>query len=377
MFNRRMELLRIFGFSIKVDLSWLLIFLLITWSLATGFFPLQFGGLPAWQYWVLGAAGAMALFFSVALHELSHSLVARAFGLEIRGITLFFFGGVSEMEDEPADTKTELLVGLAGPASSLVLGIFFLAVTWGVRATGWTNPIVGLLGYIALMNLLLAAFNMLPGFPLDGGRVLRAVLWWWRKDRRWATRVATQAGRAMGMALIILGGVSAVFGNVVGGVWLVLIGLFLRFIAGSAYRDTLVRDALRGEKVSRFTRTEPAVVPASITVEQLVEDYVYKYHHKLYPVIDGETLLGCVRIERVSGLSRGERPVRLVSDLIEPCSEANTVHPDDDAAKALALIDRERSGRVMVVNGERHLLGVVTMENLLAFVALKMELGDV
>lgn len=377
MFDRRLEVFRAFGFSVKVDISWLLIFLLITWSLASGFFPAEYRGLPVWQYWVLGAAGAVALFFSVALHELSHSLVARRYGLEIKGITLFFFGGVAEMEDEPADTKTELLMALAGPACSLLLAIIFTGVTLGLRGAGWFAPLAGLTGYVALMNLMLAAFNLLPGFPLDGGRVLRALLWGWKKDRRWATSIATQVGRAVGLGIIVLGLFDAIFSSFVGGVWLVLIGMFLRYIAGTAYRETLVRETLRGQKVSGFTRTEPAIVPPSITVAQFIEDYVLKYHQRIYPAVDGEVLLGCVRVERLRSLGRRERPFRLVAELIEPATPANSIGPDEDAAQALVRMERERSGRLMVVNGDHRLLGVVTIENLMSFVTLKLELGDV
>ena len=207
MFGKRFVLFEILGFKVQIDGSWLFLAVLVTWSLATGVFPVWYEGLSPATYWWMAVAGVIGLVFSLIFHELSHSLVARRFGLPIRGITLFIFGGVAEMEEEPASGKVEFLMAVAGPVSSCVLAVGFYVLAVIGLAQGLPDPVLGILDYLALINGMLAAFNLLPAFPLDGGRMLRAALWYYKGDLREATRLASRSGEIFGIVLMALGAV--------------------------------------------------------------------------------------------------------------------------------------------------------------------------
>jgi len=218
MFGKSFKLFKILGFEVRIDASWIIIALLITWSLAQGVFPIYADYLTPVTYWILGAAGALGLFISIVVHELSHSLVARRFGLPMRGITLFIFGGVAEMDDEPPSPKAEFFMAIAGPIASIIIGLFFIGLFSVGRVLFWPTPPMILFSYLGTINLILAAFNLLPAFPLDGGRVLRSILWGWRKNLRWATRVSSIISSSFGLALVFLGIFSVLGGGLVGGI---------------------------------------------------------------------------------------------------------------------------------------------------------------
>jgi Zn-dependent protease len=218
MFGKRISLFRILGFEVKLDLSWFILAILITWSLAKGFFPLYFKDLPNATYWWMGVSGTLGLFISIVLHELSHSLVARSYGIPMKGITLFIFGGVAEMDDEPPSPKAEFMMAVVGPLTSLVIALLaYLIHILGIQ-NEWSVPVNGIFLYLGFINLALAIFNLVPGYPLDGGRMLRSVLWYWKGNIRWATRISSQIGAAFGLGLIMLGVISFIFGNFIGGI---------------------------------------------------------------------------------------------------------------------------------------------------------------
>lgn len=375
MFGKGITLVKLFGFKVKIDLSWLILGLLITWTLAQGLFPYFYKGLQTATYWVMGIAGALGLLVSIVFHELWHSLIARKFGLPMRGITLFIFGGVAEMTDEPPSPKAEFFMAIAGPLSSVALGlglfgIFFLGIN-----TGWPRPVTGVVNYLAFLNLLLAGFNLLPAFPLDGGRVLRSVLWGWKDNIRWATQIASKIGGFFGIALIMVGVLEVFLGNFIGGVWLAVLGLFIRGASHSAYQQLIVRRALEGEKVRRFMKSDPITVPPSLSVKDLVENYIYTHHFKMYPVVDDGQLMGCVTLSQVKSVPMEERDRHYVRELAEECSEKNTIGPDDDAMKALTTMSRTQSSRLMVVEGNR-LVGVISLKDMMGLLSLKIDLEE-
>jgi Zn-dependent protease len=284
--------------------------LLVAWSLAQGLFPALYEGLPSTTYWWMGLAGVVGLFFSLLFHEMSHSIVARRYGLPIRGITLFLFGGIAEMEEEPANPKTEFLMAIAGPIASGLLAAIFHAVSAIGQAQGLPEAVLGVAQYLALLNGLLAIFNLLPAFPLDGGRVFRAALWYRTGDLRSATRVASRVGAGFGYALMGLGMLNILTGNFIGGIWWFLIGLFLRGAAAASYYQLMTRRALEGEPVRRFMARQPITVPPDITVRQFVDDYVYTYYHDLFPVTENDRLLGCVTTHQVKEVPREQWDLR-------------------------------------------------------------------
>lgn len=375
MFGRRITIFKLLGFEVKIDLSWLIIAVLITWTLAEGLFPHYFEGLSKRAYWFMGVAGALGLFLSIVFHELCHSLVARRYGLPMTGITLFIFGGVAEMSEEPQSPKAEFMMAIAGPASSVALGALMYGAHFLAQGMNLPSYMSGVLWYLAFINMLLAAFNMLPAFPLDGGRVLRSALWWWKKNLKWATRTASQAGSIFGIILIMLGLLNVLTGNVIGGIWWFLIGMFLRSAAQSSYRQVLLRKALEGEPVRKLMIEDPVTVPPSISLEELAEDYFMKYHYKMFPVVKDGRLQGCISMEQAKEIPRESWRERSVGELAEGCSGDNTIPPESDVVEALSAMNRKGKSRLMVVEGGR-LLGIITMRDIMRHFSMKLELEE-
>jgi Zn-dependent protease len=375
MFGKSIKLFKLFGFEVKIDLSWIIIAILIAWSLSIGFFPFHYKNLSAQAYWSMGIIGALGLFLSVIFHEMCHSLVARRYGIPMKGITLFIFGGVAEMGDEPHSPRAEFMMAIVGPLSSILIALVAYGIYVLGRARGWVLPVVGVIHYLSTINGLLAAFNLIPAFPLDGGRVLRSILWGLKGNVRWATRVSSWIGEAFGILLIALGVLSVVRGNFIGGMWWFLIGMFLHNAAKMSYRQLMVRKALEGEPIRRFMEPNPVTVPPSISVEELVEDYIYKYHFKMFPVVDSERLIGCVTTKQVREIPRAAWSQRMVRELAAECSMENVIEPGADAIKALSIMSRTGNSRLLVME-KGHLLGVITLKDLMKFLALKVELED-
>jgi Zn-dependent protease/predicted transcriptional regulator len=375
MFGARMKLFKLFGFEVRIDASWIVIAVLVTWSLAAGLFPYLYPGLSRQTYWTMGVVGALGLFISIIAHEFCHSLVARQYGMAMKGITLFIFGGVAEMGEEPPTARAEFMMAIVGPLSSMAIALFFYFIYRGGQSAGWSTPVIGVIYYIAYINGILAVFNLLPAFPLDGGRVLRSILWGAWDNLRRATRVASTIGSAFGIGLIFLGILQFMGGNVIGGVWMFLIGMFLRSAAQMSYQQLLVRKSLEGEPVRRFMTTNPVTVQSSLTVAQLVEDYIYKYHHKMFPVMEGEKLMGCITTREVKEIPQEAWSRETIRQAASPCSADNTISPATDAIKALAMMNQSGVSRMLVVENGR-LEGVVTLKDLLDFFSLKVELEE-
>jgi len=373
MFGKRIPLFKLFGFSVSIDITWFILAILITWTLAEDVFPRYFEGFSKATYLWMGIAGALGLFVSIVFHEFCHSLVASRFGLPMKGITLFIFGGVAEMAEEPESPMTEFLMASAGPVSSVLLGTgLYFAHILG-QHLAWSGPANGVLQYLTWLNFILAGFNLLPAFPLDGGRVLRSILWAVKGNLRWATKIASKLGSAFGWFLIIMGLWFFVGGDFVGGVWSALIGMFIRTTSQMSYRQLLVRAALSGEEIQHFMKSDPITVPPSISVEQLVNDYFYRYHLKMFPVCDGNLLLGCVTSNQVKQMPKDQWSQQTVRQLMKPCSGENTVDLEMDAVKALSIMNRTGNSQLMVIDGEQ-LVGIVTLKDMLKFLDLKIDL---
>ena len=373
MFGKRIPLFKLFGFRVSIDITWFILAILITWTLAEDTFPRYFEGFSKATYLWMGIAGALGLFVSIVFHEFCHSLVASRFGLPMKGITLFIFGGVAEMVDEPDRPRTEFLMAVAGPISSVLLSTGIFLVYLAVKQIGWLGPVKAVLQWLFIINFFLAGFNLLPAFPLDGGRVLRSILWAVKGNLRWATKIASKLGSAFGLFLIIMGLWFFIGGDFIGGVWLALIGMFIRTASQTSYRQLLVRAALGGEEIRHFMKSDLITVPPSISVEQLVNDYFYRYHLKMFPVCDGNLLLGCVTSNQVKQMPKDQWSQQTVRQLMKPCSGENTVGPEMDAVKALSIMNRTGNSRLMVADGEQ-LVGIVTLKDMLKFLDLKIDL---
>lgn len=370
MFGQRYRLFSVFGFNVHLDPSWLVLGVLLTWSLARGLFPAYYEGFPDSVYWWMGLAGTLGLFLSIIFHELCHSLVARKFGIPMKGITLFIFGGVAEMGDEPPDARAEFLMSLSGPAASVLAGVVFLGANRAAEEF-LSAPTLAVLEYLGWINLLLAGFNLLPAFPLDGGRILRSILWKWRGSLGRATRTASGIGSLFGILLMLLGLLAIFQGNPIGGIWWILIGLFLKNAAENSYRQVLINRALEGEKIRRFMVTEPVTVPDSISLSELVEGYIYRYHHKMYPVVKSGDVLGCITIRQIKSVPKDEWPVRKVGEISSRLSPENTIRPDTGAAEALSLMSRSGNSRLIVLENDR-LAGILSLKDMLQFLSLRL-----
>ena len=372
MFGKRIKLFKLLGFEVRIDLSWIIIAVLVTWSLAKGLFPSYYADLATEVYWAMGVAGALGLFASIVFHEFCHSLVARKFGMAMKGITLFIFGGVAEMGEEPPSARAEFFMAAAGPVSSLVLsGAFYFIFQAGLNGD-WPEPVTGVLRYLSGINALLAVFNLLPAFPLDGGRILRSILWGTKQDLQWATRISAGIGSGFGIVLIFLG-IFRVLGGDIYGVWLSLIGLFLRGAAQMSYQQLVIRKSLEGEHVRRFMNPHPVTVPPTLTVAELVEDYVYKYHYKMFPVLDDGRLVGCVTTRDIKEIPKEQWSRETVAEMATRCAPEATIGPETDAVKALAIMNQTGLSRLLVAEND-HLIGILTLKDLLAFLSLKVEL---
>lgn len=373
MLGRSVTLFKLLGFDIKVDFSWLFLVGLITWSLATGYFPQVLEGADEITYWSMGLAGAFGLFFSIVFHELSHSVVARRFGMRIRGITLFIFGGVAEMEDEPPSAVAEFLMAIAGPIASLFLAWAFYHVAAFGTAQGIAAPAVTVVSYLSLINLILAIFNMLPAFPLDGGRALRAALWFIRKDMHSATLTAARLGGWFGIAMMATALVFVFTGNIIGGLWWGLIGLFLRGAAQGEVRQQETKRTLSGELVWRFMVRDPITVGPEMTLQQFIDDYLYNQFHDVYPVIDGGRVLGLVMSKRIKTVPQDQWPKTKVRSIMDEVTPENSVSPNLDAMGALSLMHRTGNSRLLVMDKGR-LVGLIAMKDLMRLLQLKMDL---
>lgn len=383
MFGPRFHLFTLFGFPIYVDLSWFVIAVLVTWSLAVGLFgsaelfPMLVEQ-PGTR-WAMGVVGALGLFASIVLHELGHAKMAEQYGLPMRGITLFIFGGVAEMSQEPPSAKAEFMVAIAGPIVSIAIAAVTVA-SWLIgRMLEAPVAVTAVLGYLGLINALLVAFNMIPAFPLDGGRVLRSILWAAKDNLRWATRITSSIGGGFGIALMVLAGLQLLTGNIIGAIWWFILGMFLRSAAQMSYQQLLLRRALEGEPVERFMSHEPVTVKPGDTIERVVDDFIYRHHYKFYPVTeDGEDhgqLVGCLTLDRIKEVPRDQWPQTHVRDVLEQCGSTNTIERGRDAMDAMARMREHQRSRLMVVQDGR-LVGVVALKDLMDFLSMKVELEE-
>ncbi|MCA9968710.1 MAG: site-2 protease family protein, partial [Anaerolineales bacterium] len=387
---------RIFGINIRINWSWLLILALIVWNLTSVFGQAH----PEWSPLLRGGVALVAalLFFaSVLAHELAHSLMARAQGLPVRNITLFLFGGVSNIQREPPSPRAEFLITIVGPATSIVLGLFFIfgGIVWaGQRGVALTQvagddptavlrqlgPVVTVLFWLGPINLLLGVFNLIPGFPLDGGRILRSALWALTDNLRRATRWASWVGQGVAW-LLIIAGISMIFGanlpvfgsGVLGGVWLAFIGWFLNSAAIQSYRQVVVQDLLEDVPVSRVMRPQPPTVAADSSVDTLV-NAIMGGDERAFPVIADGQLVGLVTLEDVRRVPRAAWPATRVREIMTPTAELVTLDVNEDAAEALHKLQTRDVRQVPVLQNGR-VSGLLRRRDIMKWLQLQGEMA--
>ena len=361
------------GIRIRVDQSWFIAFFLFSWTLSEGYFPFQAPNYGALTYWIFGTLSALALFGCVLIHELSHCVVAQKLGVQVRQITLFIFGGVSEMAQSHSNTPgSEFRIAIAGPLSSLGMGIGFAVA--GYLLQGSVERILAeAIHYLVYVNVLVAAFNLLPGFPLDGGRVLRSYLWYRSGDLRQATRSASKIGVGFATVLIVLGLAGIVGMHFMMGIWLLLIGLFLRKSAESEFRSFEVRSTLEHTKVQDIMGP-PVAVDKGTTIADFVNNYVFHYHDRAFPVIDRGRFIGMLDVRAMKKVPASDWPTTYIDPFLADSSQYCVLSPEMDAPDALKLLLEHPMGKAPVVLGET-LLGDLTRQNMVEVISLKSDLA--
>ncbi|HKN47574.1 MAG TPA: site-2 protease family protein [Candidatus Polarisedimenticolia bacterium] len=362
------------GIRIVVDPTWLFIFALVVWSLATSYFPGLDARLAEGEAWVMGIVAGLLLFASVLVHELSHALLARRAGIDVPRIRLFLFGGVSEMASEPREPRAELRIAAAGPLTSIGLAALF----WLISASGFAALLPGgqpVVEYLALINLALGLFNLLPGFPLDGGRILRAWLWSRHGNVLRATRTAGRAGSFLGYGLMFVGVVRLVQRDLIGGLWMILIGMFLNQAAGASYQMLLIRDLLSGVRVKQLMTQPVVTVPEHTSLEELVSDYFYRYPYAGFPVASGDRLAGTISLEQLKGVPREDWVRTPVRQVMTPAIDLRPVGPEDDCVTVLERMLREDVGRLPVVLDGR-IVGILSRRDVMRLFKIRSDLAS-
>ena len=373
MLKRKIELFKLLGFSVSLDVSWGIILFLVVWSLAKGAFPAYYPNLSPQTYWIMGVAGALGLFVSIVIHEFSHSMVARKYGMDIKGITLFVFGGVAEMKDEPKTPKIEFLMAIAGPITSLFLSLLFGGLYQAASAVYAPVPIVAVLGYLGAINLILAIFNMIPAFPTDGGRVLRAILWWIKGDILWATRTASRISVFFAMFIIFMGFISIIQGNVVGGIWWILIGSFLFSVANSSYQSLMIKQSFAGQSVKDYMKIDLIAVPSHIMLQEFVDEYLYRYNHKMFPVTKEGKISGLITLNALKLIPQEKWREMQVIEIMQKATKDNTLPMTMSIHEAMLTMNESGMGR-MLVEENGNIVGIITLKDLMEFFALKIQL---
>ncbi len=376
---------RIAGIDIGVNYTWILAFALIAWTLAAGLFPVIVPDRTALAYWSLGILASLLLFVSVLLHELAHSLIAKSRGLGVSSITLFIFGGVSNLEEEPQKAGTEFFMAIVGPLTSLLLG----GILWGIgmplglygspfsiftsNIPSFGNAGAALIYYLSSINIVLGLFNLLPAFPLDGGRVLRSIMWGANKDLRKSTNIAATVGRYFGWAFIAYGAFILLGGNFFGGLWIAFIGWFLSSAADSSRREITAREHLTGVPVREVMNPAPVTVTPGTTVESVVHEAFLQCHCRAVPVSIDRRPVGIITLDDVKKVSK-DRWAYTSAEQIMTRQPLHSVSPEDDLNTVARLLAQHSVNQLLVLRGGE-LVGLVNRADIIRHLELSQELG--
>jgi Zn-dependent protease len=366
------RLFKIAGINIDINISWIIILVLLTWSLATGWFSVLYPGWSTATYWLVSLISALLLFVSVLLHELAHSLVARMRGLSVKSITLFIFGGVSNIEQEPTSPGIEFQMAFVGPLVSLLIGGIAFLLSLPLR--GVNSPLTAILSYLAITNVLLGIFNLIPGFPLDGGRVLRSIIWEATGSLQSATRVATIVGQVIAY-LFIFWGIWLFFGgNVLNGIWIGFIGWFLLTSAQSANSQSMLQSMFRGVTVGEVMNPTPITVPANISLQELVDNYFLPRGLRSALVIQDDQLAGLITLGDIRHVPREQWGQVLVGHVMIPLDRLHVVSPQQNLNDVLPLMVSRDVNQLPVMENGR-LVGVVSRDAIMRYLEVRRSLG--
>jgi len=362
---------RAFGIDINIDSSWFLIFILFSWVLAANYYPQGYPGWSQGLYWFIGVMTSLLIFTSVLIHELAHSLVAIQQGEKVKNITLFILGGVAQITEEPKKPLQELLMALVGPLASFGLGFIFFIVALFLKGT--SIPLHAALSYLALINLVLGIFNLLPGFPMDGGRVLRSIIWKITGNLRKATRIASRTGQGFAFLLMVLGGVQVIRGYL-SGLWLIFIGWFLHSAAVRGYRRVMVETVLKGVSAGDLMTKDYESVRHDLLVQELVDDFILKKRERVFLVLEEEEVRGIVCLEDVKATPRERWSEYRVEDIMTPREKLMFVSLEADGSEILDSLTANDIHQIPVLKQGR-IVGIICRSDVLRFIQLRSELG--
>jgi Zn-dependent protease len=373
MFPARIRLFSLLGFRVSIDISWFFLAFYLVLTLSTRYFPSELPHQRTEAYVFMGIAGALGLFLSIILHELAHAVMARSFGLPIGGITLFIFGGVAELRHEPKTPRSEFWVAIVGPIASIVIAGICYAGGIGAEAAGLL-PLTAVLAFLALTNTVLALFNLVPAFPLDGGRILRSIIWWRTGNLRRATRIAAMFGSIFGIVLVLSGLSQIVSGNAMGGTWQLLIGIFLAAAASQARNQTDAAMNLKGVSVADLMDRAPLSAGPDITVDTLVNDYIYRLNRKFIIIAEEGQALGYVGLAQIKPVPKSQWQDTFVRTIAARFTHDTAVSPSAPAVEALRKLQSNGIGHLAVLEGSK-LVGTVSEASFVNYLSVREELA--
>lgn len=382
---------KIFGIHIRIDWSWLLIFAFVTWSLASSFSSVH----PDWTLlmnWILALLAAVLFFSSILAHELAHALVARKMGTPVRNITLFMFGGVSNIQKEPNSPLSEFVITIVGPLTSFIMGSAFLVLGFGsfvinnvsllnpFQALSQIGPAGTILIWLGSINILIAIFNLIPGFPLDGGRIVRSILWAVTNNLSQATHWASILGQAVAWVLTFAG-IAMMFGvnipffgtGFINGLWIVFIGWFLQNAAIQSYRKVVIHDILEDVPVKQMMNTEVPVVDAGLSVQMLIDSYIMKKDNRAFIVYENDAMVGLVTIDDIRKVDTEARSLTTIKDIMTPSRKLIVIAPEEEASDAFERLQSEDIRQLPVVNGNK-IVGLLRRKDIIRWLQLQSQL---
>ncbi|HEX2229550.1 MAG TPA: site-2 protease family protein [Candidatus Binatia bacterium] len=371
--SRSIGLFTIRGIQVRLDYSWFIVFALVLFSLSLGYFPQTYPDQSVRTYWTTGLLATVLFFLSVITHELSHSFMALHSGIKIHEITLFIFGGMARLSEEANDPKTEFKIAVVGPLTSLVLAGLFWLIQTAVRGDQ-PSIFVEMFGYLAWINVALAVFNLIPGFPLDGGRLFRAFWWWKSGSLIEATRVASDWGKGFAIVLMIFGGLQIFAGSLIGGLWLIFIGMFLRGMAEASYQNLILKRSLDGTRVEQVMTRDVVSVSPDLPVKGIISDYFLRYGYRGFPVRTNGTVRGVVSLTDIKDLSMEEQDRKTVGDVMAPIKAEMIVTAETPLSEALRKMTEENLGRLLVMSGNQ-MLGMITQTGVLRYLEIHKALS--
>ncbi len=373
MFGRSIKIATIFGISIEIDFSWFVIFFLVAWSLSKGYFPYKYPEIGKQYYWTMGIIASLLLFLSVLLHELSHSYIALRNNLPISKITLFIFGGVANLAEEVKTPGVEFRVAIAGPICSFVL-MFLCHFLAGLAEPD--SGVFAVLSYVSLINGILAIFNLIPGFPLDGGRLLRSAMWYFTGNYKGSTYLASTIGKGFAFFLMAMGFFQIMSGNTFNGIWLIFIGYFLKGAAESSYQQVVMKEIFTDLTAEKVMKRHVISVTGGISIRNLVDDYFLNYHYDSFPVVAGTRTIGIINMPIIKHIPKEEWDTTTVQAVMTQETEKYLVSPGDSVDDLLSRMVRGDLGWLLVVKDDQSVAGIVTRSDIMHLLKIKSDLNE-